>query len=45
MPKASTRSRIVVIEFPSCQAASKFRQPGSAVEVVIIEGYDGPCPQ
>ena len=45
MPKASTRSRSAAIEFPSCQAASKFRQPGSAVEVVIIEGYDGPCPQ
>ena len=41
MPKASTRGRSVVIEFPSCQAASKFRQPGATGDVVIIEGDDG----
>ena len=45
MPKASTRSRSAAIGFPSCQAASKFRQSGSAVEVVIIEGHDGRRPQ
>lgn len=56
-PEGSTRSRSVVIEFPSYQAAQDcyhspeyqaaigLRQPCSTGDVVIIEGYDGPQPQ
>lgn len=55
-PEGSTRSRNVVIEFPSYQAALdcwnspeyqaaiKLRQPVSTGDLVIIEGYDGPQP-
>lgn len=55
-PEGSARSRNVVIEFPShqaaldCwnspgyQAAVKLRQPVSTVDMVIVEGYDGPQP-
>ncbi len=51
-----SRSRNVVLEFPSYQAALdcwksqeyqaalKLRQPVSAIDLVIIEGYDGPQP-
>ena len=54
--KALRRSRNVVIEFPdyaaalACyrspeyQANIKVRQPHSTVDLVIIEGYDGPQP-
>ena len=54
--KARARSRNVVIEFPdyatalACynspeyQANIKVRQPHSAADIVIIEGYDGPQP-
>jgi len=50
------RSRTIVIEFPSyevalaCyrspeyQANIKVRQPHAAVDLIIIEGYDGPQP-
>lgn len=50
------RSRNVVVEFPSYQAArdcyhsasyqeaSKFRWASSSAEFLIIEGYDGPQP-
>jgi uncharacterized protein (DUF1330 family) len=50
------RSRNVVIEFPSYQAALdcwhspeyqqalQIRRPVSTAEVVIVEGYDGPQP-
>jgi uncharacterized protein (DUF1330 family) len=53
-PEGSSRSRNVVIEFPSYQAALdcwksteyqeaiKLRLPVSTVDLVIIEGYDGP---
>ncbi len=55
-PEGSCRSRNIVIEFPSYQAALncynspeyqkaiKLRQPVSSGDIVIIEGYDGPQP-
>jgi uncharacterized protein (DUF1330 family) len=55
-PEGTCRSRNVVIEFPTyadalaCwhspeyQAAIKLRQPVSTVDVVVIEGYEGPQP-
>jgi len=55
-PEGTSRSRNVVIEFPSyeqalaCyrspeyQANIKVRQPHSIVDLIIIEGYDGPQP-
>jgi uncharacterized protein (DUF1330 family) len=55
-PSGSSRSRNVVIEFPSYQAAldcwnspeyqaARARQQGGAeVDMVVIEGYDGPQP-
>jgi len=54
--EGSSRSRNVVIEFPShqaaldCyrsaeyQAAMAFRLNASTADIVIIEGYDGPQP-
>ena len=56
-PEGTSRSRNVVIEFasyqaaldcyqsPEYQAAIKLRQPWATGDVVIIEGYDGPQPQ
>ena len=55
-PEGSARSRNVVIEFPSYQAALdcyhspeyqaniKVRQPHATADILIIEGYDGPQP-
>jgi uncharacterized protein (DUF1330 family) len=55
-PEGASRSRNVVLEFPSYQAALdcwhspeyqaavKLRQPVSVADIVIIEGYDGPQP-
>jgi uncharacterized protein (DUF1330 family) len=55
-PEGTSRTRNVVIEFPSyeaalaCyrspeyQAAIKLRTPVSTGDVVIVEGYDGPQP-
>ena len=55
-PEGSSRTRNVVIEFPSYQAALdcwhspeyqraiQLRLPVSVVDLVIIEGYDGPQP-
>ena len=55
-PVGTSRSRNVVIEFPSYQAAldcwnspeyqaAKAKQQGGAeTDIVIIEGYDGPQP-
>lgn len=55
-PEGESRSRNVVIEFPSYQAALdcwqspgyqyaiSLRQPVSTLDMVIIEGYDGPQP-
>jgi uncharacterized protein (DUF1330 family) len=54
--EGSSRSRNVVIEFPdyatalACyrspeyQANVKVRQPHSAVDLIVVEGYDGPQP-
>ena len=54
--EGSTRSRNVVIEFPSYQAAldcwhspeyqaaMKLRTPVSTADLVVIEGYEGPQP-
>ena len=55
-PEGGSRSRNVVLEFPSYQAAIDcYRSPGyqaavqirlpvSTVDMVVIEGYDGPQP-
>jgi uncharacterized protein (DUF1330 family) len=55
-PEGSSRPRNIVIEFPSyeaaleCyrspeyQAALKLRLPVSTIDLVIVEGYDGPQP-
>jgi uncharacterized protein (DUF1330 family) len=55
-PEGSSRSRNVVIAFPSYQAAldcwrspeyqaaAKLRLAASVVDLVIVEGYDGPQP-
>ena len=55
-PEGSSRTRNVVIEFPSYQAAldcwkspeyqeaMKLRLPVSTMDLVIIEGYDGAQP-
>lgn len=55
-PEGSSRTRNVVVEFPSYQAALdcwrspsyqeavKLRQSVSTVDIVIIERYDGPQP-
>jgi uncharacterized protein (DUF1330 family) len=54
--EGSSRSRNVVIEFPdyaaavACyqspeyQANIKVRQPHATVDMIIVEGYDGPQP-
>ena len=54
--KASCRSRIVVIEFPSFEAAlacyrspeyeaaQELRNRQSVADIVVVEGYDGPQP-
>ena len=54
--EGKSRSRNVVIEFPDyatalgCyrspeyQANIKVRQPHSDIEIIVIEGYDGPQP-
>jgi uncharacterized protein (DUF1330 family) len=55
-PEGSSRTRNIVIEFPSYQAAldcwhspeyqkvMELRLPVSVIDLVIIEGYDGPQP-
>lgn len=55
-PEGTSRTRNIVIEFPSYQAALdcwkspeyqdavKLRLPVSTIDLVIIEGYDGPQP-
>ena len=56
-PEGQSRSRNVVIEFPSYQAALdcwaspayqaaiELRKTASVIDLIIIEGYDGPQPQ
>lgn len=55
-PEGTSRSRNAVIEFPTYQAAVdcwkspeyqhaiKLRQPVSTIDLIIIEGYEGPQP-
>jgi uncharacterized protein (DUF1330 family) len=55
-PEGTSRSRNVVIEFPSYQAALdcwnspdyqeaiRLRQPVSTIDLVIVEGYEGSQP-
>jgi uncharacterized protein (DUF1330 family) len=55
-PEGASRSRNVLVEFPSYQAAldcwhspeyqraAKLRQPVSTIDLVIVEGYEGPQP-
>jgi uncharacterized protein (DUF1330 family) len=55
-PEGASRTRNAVIEFPSYEAAVdcwkspeyqqalKIRQPVSTIDLVIIEGYEGPQP-
>lgn len=55
-PEGASRGRNVVIEFPSYQAALdcyhspeyqeaiKLRTPWSTIDMIIIEGYEGPQP-
>jgi uncharacterized protein (DUF1330 family) len=55
-PEGGSRTRNAVIEFPSYKAAVdcwhspeyqailKLRQPVSTIDLIIIEGYDGPQP-
>lgn len=55
-PEGASRSRNAVIEFPSYQAALdcwnspeyqqaiRIRQPVSTIDLIVIEGYEGPQP-
>jgi len=55
-PEGSARARQIIIEFPdyaaalACynspeyQANVKVRQPHANVDIIIVEGYDGPQP-
>jgi uncharacterized protein (DUF1330 family) len=55
-PEGQSRSRNVIVEFPSYEAARAcynspeyqhaigLRKPHSTIDIVIIEGYDGPQP-
>jgi uncharacterized protein (DUF1330 family) len=55
-PEGTSRTRNAVIEFPTYQAALdcwhspayqevlKLRQPVSTIDLIIIEGYEGPQP-
>ena len=56
VPEGTTRTRNTIVEFPSyhaaldCwnspeyQAARELRLSASAIDLVIVEGYDGPQP-
>jgi len=56
VPEGTTRARNTIVEFPSYQAALdcwnsleyqaalRLRLPAAAVDIVIVEGYDGPQP-
>ncbi len=56
VPEGSSRTRNTIVEFPSYQvavdcwnspeyqAALKYRLSASKIDLVIVEGYDGPQP-
>ncbi|HAN56808.1 MAG TPA: DUF1330 domain-containing protein [Betaproteobacteria bacterium] len=56
VPEGTTRTRNTIVEFPSYQAALDcwnspeyqaalhLRLPASTIDLVIVEGYDGPQP-
>ena len=56
MVEGKLRSRVVVLEFPSFEAAlacyrspeyaaaKKLRETASVADIVVLEGYDGPQP-
>jgi uncharacterized protein (DUF1330 family) len=56
MVEGKLRSRVVVLEFPSFEAAlacyrspeyaaaKKLREPASVADIVVLEGYDGTQP-
>jgi len=56
MVEGKLRSRVVILEFPSFEAAlacyrspeyaaaKKLREPASRADIVVLEGYDGPQP-
>jgi uncharacterized protein (DUF1330 family) len=56
MVEGKLRSRVIVIEFPSFEAAlacyrspeyaaaKKLRESASVADIVVLEGYDGPQP-
>ncbi len=56
VPEGATRTRNTILEFPSYQAALDcwhspeyqsalaFRLSAAAIDLVIVEGYDGPQP-
>lgn len=56
VPEGTTRTRNTIVEFPSYQAALdcwnsteyqaalEIRLSASAIDLVIVEGYDGPQP-
>lgn len=56
VPEGAARSRVVIIEFPSYQAAlacyhspeyataMALRRDRSVADLVLVEGYDGPQP-
>jgi len=56
VPEGTTRARNTIVEFPSYQAALdcwhspeyqvalQLRVPASTIDLVIVEGYDGPQP-
>lgn len=56
VPEGTTRARNTIVEFPSYQAALdcwnspeyqaaiQLRLPAASIDLVIVEGYDGPQP-
>ena len=56
MVEGKLRSRVVILEFPSFEAAlacyrspeyaaaKGLREPASVADIVVLEGYDGPQP-
>jgi uncharacterized protein (DUF1330 family) len=56
MVEGKLRSRVVILEFPSFEAAlacyrspeyaaaKKLREPASVADIVVLEGYDGTQP-